>query len=156
VGRTCLHLFTGGYFVQSWPRGDVVARQGALHEPLHPQSQAVQFVMDLQGGQAARSFGSARRMVVAEAGPGPPHGTAPFVLGGLAIWVFPSVDGPKQTEVLLVAVKCQHKTGVVHLVTPPVVLVDLHGVLGVFQQRVHPLAMLVNIQEGEMQCQAPR
>ncbi|TNN48603.1 hypothetical protein EYF80_041190 [Liparis tanakae] len=139
----------------SGPRGDVVARQGALHQPLHPQSQAVQFVMDLQGGQAAGSFGSARRVVVAGAGPGPPRDAAPFVLGGLAVGVFPGVDGPEQTEVLLVAVECQHKTGVVHLVSPPVVLVHLHGVLGVLQQRVHPLAVFVNIQEGEMQRQAP-
>ncbi|KAG7226941.1 hypothetical protein INR49_022236, partial [Caranx melampygus] len=50
-----------------------------------------------------------------------------------------------------------HEAGVVNFVASSVVLicVDLHGVLGELQQRVHPLAVLVNVQEGEMQRQAP-
>lgn len=115
-------------------------------------------MVDLQGGHAAGSVGFAWRVVFTGTGPRPPPRSAPFVLGRLTVMVFPGVDRLKKTEVLLVAVECQHIAGVVHLVVSSIVLVciNLCGVLGVFQQSVHPLAVLVNIQEGEMQRHAPR
>ena len=43
-------LFTGSNLVESRPSRDVVTRQSALHQSFHPQPQAVQLVVDLQGG----------------------------------------------------------------------------------------------------------
>lgn len=133
----------------------MVAGQRALHQSLHPQAQAVQFVVDLQGGHAAGSVGLACGVVIV--GPWPAGGGNAFVLRRLTVEVLPSVDGLEHAEVLLVAVERQHEAGVVHLVASPlfIVCVDLRGVLGVFQESVHPLLVLVEIQEGEMQRHAP-
>lgn len=109
-------------------------------------------MVDLQGGYAASSVGFTWWVVIAGTGPRPPARGGSFILGRLAVEVFPGVDGLKQTQVLFMTVKCQHVAGVVHLAVCPFVVVgiDLHGVLGVLQQCVHPLAVLVKIQEGEM------
>lgn len=55
------------------------------------------------------------------------------------------------------AVQGQHKPGVVRSTAPAVVLVriDLRRVLSVFQQRAHPLAVFVEVQEGEVQRLGP-
>lgn len=138
----------------------MVARQRALHQPLHPQTQPVQFVVDLQGGQAAGSVGFAGRVVLV--GPGASRAAAAaFVLGRLGVGVLAGVDGFEHAEVLLVAVEGQHQARVVNSGVPSLVVaaaaaaVGLRGVLGEFQEAVHPLPVLVQVQEGEVQRQAP-
>lgn len=64
-----IDLLTWCDLVKPWPGRNVVTRQGALHEPFHPKPQAVQFVVNLQGGCAAGSTGFALRMTVTGAGP---------------------------------------------------------------------------------------
>lgn len=134
----------------------MVARQRALHQPLHPQAQPVQFVVDLQGGQAAGSVGFAGRVVLVG-----PRASRAFVLGRLGVGVLAGVDGFEHAEVLLVAVEGQHQARVVNSGVPSLVVVaaaaavGLRGVLGEFQEAVHPLPVLVQVQEGEVQRQAP-
>lgn len=136
----------------------MVARQRALHQPLHPQTQPVQFVVDLQGRQAAGSVGFAGRVVLV--GPRASRAAA-FVLGRLGVGVLTGVDGFEHAEVLLVAVEGQHQARVVNSGVPSLVVaaaaatVGLRGVLGEFQEAVHPLPVLVQVQEGEVQSQAP-
>lgn len=149
-------LFICGDLVESRPGWDVVTRQSAFHQPLHPQAQAVQFVVDLQGGGAAGAARFARWVVVTGTGSRfTPRRWPPLVLGRPAVVVFPGVDGLEQTQVLFVAVQSEHVAGVVSPVVAPVVFVDLRGVLSVFQQRGHPLAVLVQVQEGEVKRQTP-
>lgn len=134
----------------------MVARQRALHQPLHPQAQPVQFVVDLQGGQAAGSVGFAGRVVLVG-----PRASRAFVLGRLGVGVLAGVDGFEHAEVLLVAVEGQHQARVVNSGVPSLVVVaaaaavGLRGILGEFQEAVHPLPVLVQVQEGEVQRQAP-
>lgn len=151
-------LFICGDLVESRPGWDVVTRQSAFHQPLHPQAQPVQFVVDVQGGGAAGAVRFTRRMIVTGAGSQLPPGRSPLVLGRLTVVVFPGVDGLEQTQVLFVAIQSEH---VASEVPPPVtavvfVCVDMRDVLSIFQQRVHPLAVLVQVQEGEVQRQTPR
>lgn len=130
----------------------MVAGQRALHQSLHPQAQPVQFVVDLQGGRAAGSVGFASRVVR------PPCAAvaAAFVLRSLGVGVLAGVDGFEHAEVLLVAIEGQHEAcvvdaGVPSLVFVAAVTVDLCGVRGEFQEAVHPPAVLVQVQEGEVQ-----
>lgn len=136
----------------------MVAGQRALHQSLHPQAQPVQFVVDLQGGRAAGSVGFAARVVR----PSCAAAAAPFVLGSLGAGVLAGVDGFEHAEVLLVAVEGQHEACVVNCGVPSLVFVvvaaaavDLCGVRGEFQEAVHPLPVLVQVQEGEVQRQTP-
>lgn len=129
----------------------MVAGQRALHQPLHPQAQPVQFVVDLQGGHAAGPVGSASRVVW-------PRSAAGFILGHLAVGVLARVDGSEHAEVLLVAVEGQNEARVVSWGVPSlvfVVAVDLHGVRGEFQEAGYPVPVFVQVQEGEVQSQAP-
>lgn len=151
-----IYLF-GGDLVESWPGWDVVPRQSAFHQPLHPQAQAVQFVVDLQGGGAAGAVRFAGWEIVTRTGSHLAPRRPRLVLRRLTVMVLPRVDGFEQAQVLLVAVQSEHVARVVDPSVPPVVLVgiNLHGVLSVLQQRGHPLAVLVQVQEGEVQRQTP-
>lgn len=141
----------------------MVARQRALHQPLHPQTQPVQFVVDLQSGQAAGSVGFAVRVVLVGPRASRAAAAAAFVLGRLGVGVLAGVDGFEHAEVLLVAVEGQHQARVVNSGVSSLVVaaaaaaaaVGLRGVLGEFQEAVHPLPVLVQVQEGEVQRQAP-
>jgi len=169
-------LLPGGDLVQAGPGGDVVAWQSPLHQPLHPQPQPVQLVVDLQGGHGSRAVGLALRrlrgvvvvvvVVVVVAGTGPraaqPRRPTPgrprLVLGRPVVGVLAGVHGLEEAQVLLVAVERQHVAGVVRPAAGPlvvVVVVAAHGVLRVLQQGVHPLAVLVHVQEREMQSHTP-
>lgn len=135
----------------------MVAGQRALHQPLHPQAQPVQFVVDLQSGHAARSVGSAGRVSRPSGG----ATAAGFVLRRLGVRVLAGVDGLEYAKVLLVAVEGQNEARVVDSGDPLLVFVvaaaavDLRAVRGEFQEAVHPLAVFVQVQEGEVQRQAP-
>lgn len=56
------------------------------------------------------------------------------------------------------AVECQDVARVVYLVAGAIVLVSvyLHGILGELQQCLHPCTVLVQVQEGKVERQAPR
>lgn len=109
--------------------------------------------MDLQGGRAAGSVGFAARVVRPSRAAA--AAAAAFVLGSLGVGVLAGVDGFEHAEVLLVAVEGQHEACVVNSGVPSLVFVvaavALCGVRGEFQEAVHPLPVLVQVQEGEVQ-----
>lgn len=138
----------------------MVAGQRALHQSLHPQAQPVQFVVDLQCGRAAGSAGFAARVVRPPRAAAAAAATAAtaFILGSLGVGVLAGVDGFEHAKVLFVAVEGQHEACVVNSGVPSLVFVvaaaaavNLCAVWGEFQEAVHPLPVLVQVQEGEVQ-----
>lgn len=150
-------LFVGCYLLQARPSRDVVPGQGSLHQPLHPQAKPVQFVVDLEGGGGSGPRdGLAGGLLLSWPGPAPPCSSSGRLLSGLAVQVLTRIDGFEEAEVLFVAIEGQDISGIVHLVAGIIlVIIGVHGVLGKFQKCVHPFAVLVHIQEGEVECQAP-
>lgn len=95
------------------------------------------------------------------AGPGPGPGLSPAVrgergVGRGVVGIVPREDGSEEAKVFLVAVEGQDVAGVVRRLLVLVrMALALHGVRGRAKERRHPVAVLISVEEGEVEGLSP-